>query len=449
MEWKNMTNKSRRVWVWTVAALLFLPFSGAAQTLTLEESITIALKNSLLIHIAKEGARGAQAQKREALTGFLPRFSTTYSYTRFNEEPSFYFPGFPPLMPAGNMVTGTIDNYNWVIEARQPLFAGGGILANYQASRIAEDAALVEESAKYQDVVQEVKIAYFNILRSQRLRDTARRSVEMLSGHAEVAQNFYRVGLMPKNDMLQTEVELANGKQTLVKAQNAVELAKSRMNAVLKRPLGSPVEVVDILDYKPLAQSYQDCLAIALEHRPELKISALKAEQAAKMVRVAQSEFLPAVNLVGNYARFGDTASVSGTQYKNMESWQVMAVASWNFWEWGKTKFRVDAGRARENQAIDQAKELNDQIALEIKNAYLVLQEAESQIAVSQKVIEQAEENFRISEARYQERVARSTEVLDAQTLLTRAKSEYANALADYNISSARLQRAMGISSNP
>jgi outer membrane protein TolC len=122
-----------------------------------------------------------------------------------------------------------------------------------------------------------------------------------------------------------------------------------------------------------------------------------------------------------------------------------MAVTSWNFWEWGKTKYRVDAGKARENQAMDQTRELNDQIALEIKNAFLVLQEAESQIAVSQKVIEQAEENFRIAEARYKERVARSTEVLDAQTLLTKAKAEYANALADYNIAHARLQRAMGV----
>jgi outer membrane protein TolC len=121
-----------------------------------------------------------------------------------------------------------------------------------------------------------------------------------------------------------------------------------------------------------------------------------------------------------------------------------MAVASWNFWEWGKTKFRVDASKARENQAIDAAKELNDQITLEIKNAYLLLQEAEKQIAVSQKVIEQAEENFRISEERYKERVATSTEVLDAQTLLTRAKADYANALGDYNINYARLQRAMG-----
>jgi outer membrane protein TolC len=82
---------------------------------------------------------------------------------------------------------------------------------------------------------------------------------------------------------------------------------------------------------------------------------------------------------------------------------------------------------------------------MEIKYAYLILQEAEKQIAVSQKVIEQAEENFRISEERYKERISTSTEVLEAQTLLTKAKSEYANALGDYNINYARLQRAMGV----
>lgn len=418
--------------------------TAQAPLLTLDESIAIALKNSLVINIAREGAKGAGAKKREAITGFLPKLTTSYNYTRLNEEPSLYFPGLPPI-PAGHLTTGTVNNYNWVFEARQPLYAGGGILANYQASKIAEEAAYIEEKAKSQDVIQDVKIAYYNILRTQRLKNTASQAVEMLNAHRDIAENFYRVGLIAKNDLLQAEVELANGKQSLVRAQYAVNLAKSRFNTVLKREILLPVEIVDILDYKPFKQSFQECLEIARQHRPELKFAALKAEQAGKMVRVAQSEFYPTINLVGNYSRFGDTLSVSGTEYQDMESWRVMAVANWNIWEWGKTKYRVDAGKAAENQAIDQAKELGDQIAMEIENAYLVLQEAESQIAVSQKVIEQAEENFRMSEARYKERVARATEVIDAQTLLTKAKSEYANALGDYNISHVRLERAMGI----
>jgi outer membrane protein TolC len=435
--------------VFMLFATFFSPYLiYAEEPLTLETSIDTALKNSSVLNMAREGTKGATAQKMEALTGFFPKFSTSYSYTRLNEAPFSRFQGLPPGpmydMNGMEIPVGTDDNYNWAVEAKQPLFAGGAIWANYQANRIGEEAARLEEAARIQDVVQDVKIAYFNILRAQKIQDAARQSVEMLKAHRDVAENYFKVGMIPKNDLLYAEVELANGNQALVRAQNAVELAKSRFNTLLKRDIFTPVEVVDILAYQPLQKSFEECLNIARQSRPELKISALKAQQAGKLVLISQSEYYPALNLVGNYARFGDEASVDGSSFKDAESWYVMAVANWNFWEWGRTKFRVDADRARENQAIEASKELNDQITLEIKNAYLMLQEAEHQISVSQKLIEQAEENFRISEERYKEHVGTSTEVLDAQTLLTRAKSEYANALGDYSIHYAKLQRAMG-----
>jgi len=440
-----MINENTRITLFTLIFFIVSSSVAAAQTpLALEESIDIALKNSYVLNIAKEGTKSATAQKREAMTGFLPKFSTSYSYTRLNEEPQIKFPGYWPI-PSFNIPFGTRDNYNWVIEAKQPIFAGGGILANYQASRIGADVASVEEIAKYQDVVQDVKIAYFDVLRAQRVLEAADQSVKMLEAHRDVADNYFQVGFIAKNDLLQAEVELANGRQTLIRAQNAVDMAKSRFNTLLKRRIFEPVEVVDMLNYQPLEQSLEECLAIAKENRPELKVAALKAEQASKAVWMARSELFPSLSLVGNYARFGDEASVSGSKFQDAESWYVMAVASWNFWEWGKTKFRVDASKARENQAIETSKEVSDQITLEIKNAYLLLKEAENQILVSEKVIEQAEENFRISEERYKERVSTSTEVLDAQTLLTRAKSQYANALGDYNINYAKLQRAMGV----
>jgi outer membrane protein TolC len=150
------------------------------------------------------------------------------------------------------------------------------------------------------------------------------------------------------------------------------------------------------------------------------------------------------VNLVGNYSRFGDTPGVSGSAYRDQENWYVMAVANWNFWEWGKTKNRVDVIKSRENQINDASTNARDQIVLEVKNAYLLLREAEKQIFVSKKAVEQAQENFRITRERYNEQVATSTDVLDAQTLLTRAKSDHTNALGDYHISHAMLERAIG-----
>ena len=441
--------KLKAWWLLLLTAVMFWPGrSLAVDVLTLEESIDIALKNSLILHSAKEGVQSAVARRREAATGFLPKFNTTYSYTRLNEEPFNRFANLPAgvFIPNGTeIIVGTQNNYYWTFEARQPLFTGGGLVANYQASQIAEDAARIEEGAKRQDVIRDVKITYFNILRTQRIKEAADQSVEMLTAHREVAGNFFKVGMIPKNDLLHAEVELANGRQNLTKAQNGVELAKARFNTVLKRKIFAPVQIVDILNYQPLERQLDECLDIALKTRPELKISALKVEQAGKMVRMAQSEYFPTLSLVGNYTRYGDHPSVSGSDYRDAENWSVMGVASWNFWEWGRTKFRVDAGRARENQALDESKELNDLIILEIKHAYLNLQEAEKQIAVSEKVIEQANENFRIAQERFRENVATTTDVLDAQTLLTKAKADYANALGDFNINRVILDRAMGI----
>jgi outer membrane protein len=445
MEQKNMAN---RIWYLSLLALVLFPQQVFAQgTLTLESSIDIALKNSIVLDIAREGVKGATAQKREAITGFLPKFNTSYSYTRLNEAPFSRFQGLTGMLSGMNgteIPAGTQNNYNWTIEARQPLFTGGGLIANYQASSIGEDVAQIEEMAKKQDVVQEVKIAYYDILRAQKILETARQSVEMLNAHRDVAWNYFQVGMIPKNDLLHAEVELANGKQAMVKAQNAVELTKARFNTILKRKIFAPVQIVDVLKYQPLEKSLEECFDIALKNRPELKIASLRAKQAGKLVNASSSEYFPTLGIVANYGRFGDNPSVAGSDFKDAESWYLMGVASWNFWEWGKTKFRVDYSRAKENQALYAQRELNDQIALEIKYASLVLQEAEKQIAVSQIVIEQAEENFRISEERYKERVATSTEVLEAQTLLTKAKSEYANALGEYNINYAKLQRAMG-----
>jgi outer membrane protein TolC len=425
-------------------AIFFPQIIFAQEVLTLDQCIEIALKNSSVIRIAQEGHKSATAQKKEALTAFLPKLSTSYSYTRLNEDPSFDFPGAPPFIPPGEIVTGTVNNYNWAVEAKQPLFAGGGLLANYEASKIGEDVAALEEQAKIQDVVHDVTIAYYNVLKAQHLQEVARQSVDMLKAHRDVAEHYFKVGMIPKNDLLYAEVEWANGKQALVRAQNASIMARTQLNSLLKRDVFAPGVIADAMTYQPFGSSLEACMEAAKQSRPELRISFLKTAQAAKMVNVAKSEYFPALHVVGNYTRFGDEPSVSGSAYKDMESWYLMAVASWNFWEWGKTKFRVDSGKAKENQALEASRALYDQMVLEIKNAYLLLREAESQIAVSQKLIEQAEENFRIATERYKESIATSTEVLDAQTLLTRAKSDYISALGDYHIHLTRLQRAMG-----
>jgi outer membrane protein TolC len=284
-----------------------------------------------------------------------------------------------------------------------------------------------------------------NILKASRILTVARQSLELLKAHRDTAQAFYDVGVIPKNDLLYAEVELANGRQFLVRAENGVEMAKSKFNTVLRREINAPVEIEDVLNDRPFEKPLDACIAAALENRPEIRSYALRLEQAKSLVTLARSEYYPNVGVVGNYAKYGDTPGVAGSPYRDQENWYVMAVANWTFWDWGKTKNRVDAGLSRENQAADILTNIRDQITLEVKNTFLLLHEAEKQVQVSKKAIEQAEENFRINTERYREQVGTSTDVIDAQTLLTKVRSDHDNALGDNSISRARLERAMGI----
>ncbi|OHE22985.1 MAG: hypothetical protein A2X92_09595 [Syntrophus sp. GWC2_56_31] len=449
-----------KVWFFCGTAMIFAAASASgvraaetAKPLSLQECIETALKQSVLIRAAREGVLGAEAQQKEAFTGFLPKFSTSYSYSRLNTEPTVTSPStsitFPPpigsvTIPSNTYQVGTKDNYNWFLEARQPLFAGGGILANYEANRLAADIARLEEAAMVRDIVREVKVSYFNILKAEKTLVVARQSVEQLTAHRETAQNFYNVGLIPRNDLLYAEVELANSRQFLVRAENGVEMAKAKLNTLLRRGISAPVGVEDILNAPPYKKGLEACIVEALENRPEIRSHLLRVEQARSIVKLLKSEYYPNVSLVGNYAKYGDTPGVAGSPYKPQENWYILAVATWNFWEWGKTEQRVASGQSRENQAAHILTNLRDQIALEVKNAFLLLHEAQAQIQVAKKAIEQSEENYRINSERYREQVGTATAVIDAATILTKARSDYFNALGDFNIGRANLERATG-----
>ncbi len=412
--------------------------------LNLDETIALALARSNSIQMAREGVKEAAAQRKEALTAFLPKLSTSYSYTRLDKTPAFNLPGSPPLIPPSTVVTGTTDNYNWALEARQPLFAGGGIKANYDAARLGLEAARLEEETVRLNIAYEAKVAYFNALKARRIAEVARQTRQQLQAHLNVARNFFSVGLIPKNDLLLAEVEAAGGDQFHLRAGHALDLARARFNTLLRREIETPVNLTEVPEPEDLDRTLEDCLKSAFENRPELKVRELRTRQARSLTSLARSELYPAVSVAGNYSRFGDDLGVSGSNYRNRESWQVTALANWNFWEWGRSLHRIEQQTARERQSLSSLNNLKDQIVLEVKSAYLEQDEAKKQLAVSRQAITRAEENLRINKERYAEQVATSTEVLDAQTLLTRVTSDYHNALGDYQISRARLTRAMG-----
>jgi outer membrane protein TolC len=391
--------------------------------LTLEESVKIALERSLTIHSAVEGVAGSEYRRKEAITNFLPLWTGQYSYTRYNS---------PTVVGSGSSVfwgvESTRDVFNFSTNVNQPVFTGGLNLANYRSAKLGVDLSKVNVETVKRDLVLQVRVGYFNILRAEKFLDVAQQQVKQFEAQLEVTKAFFDVGIVAKNDVLQAEVRLA--------------VAKSSFNILLRREINAPLEVVDILAYKPFPMGFEASLEEAFRLRPEVKTAQLNIDQAKEGVKVARSGYFPTISLNGGYNRLSDIIGLNGDI--KSERWTVQALATFTLWNWGNTSFKVGENKVKVTQAEDSKTQLIESITLEVKSDYLNMLVAEKNLSVAEKAIEQAEENLRMNEERYKYQVATATDVLDAVTLLAQARVNYYGALSDFNVAKAQLERAMG-----
>ncbi len=405
--------------------------------LTLEESIKIALERNLKLHSAMEGIKGSAFRQKQAATNFLPQWTGQYGYTRYS------YPAFIGNFGGGlGGIGGSPDVFNFGTTVSQPLFTGGLHLANYRLEKLGVEISKTDVETIKRDIVAQVREGYFNILRAEKFVEVAKQAVKQFEAQLEVSKAFFEVGIIPKNDLLQAEVRLANARQGLVRAENDLALAKSSFNLLLRRDINEPLSIVDILEYKPFTLRLEESIDEALRRRPEIKTAKLRVDQAKESVRIARSGFFPTLSLAGNYSRSADQYDL----HSNLESerWTLQALATLTIFDWGRTAYKVGESKVRVTQAEDAQAQLVEGIILEVKQDYLNLLTAEKNITVAEKAIEQAEENLRMNEERYKYQVATATDVLDAVTLLAQARVNYYSALSDFNIAKARLDRAMG-----
>ncbi len=428
--------------------LFFLPINSYAdeakvnpEALTLEESIDIALKNNPALKATSEKIIGAKEKSWEVKTLFLPKLKAESSYTHLNKPPSLDLEAGVLTPQALSIKIGDDDMYNAQAVVQQPLFTGGKILSlNKQARNNLEATKYNYEGAK-QNLILQVKEAYFGILVTQKYREVCQDAVEQMKAHLETVRGLYNAGIVPHIDLLRTEVQLANAEQALIKAENGVELAKSLFNTILGRDLNSPVKVVDVFEIIEQDYDLDQLFKLAQEHRPEIYKMKHNIEMAKAGIGVAQSNYWPQVGLFGNYRYHkGDEPIVEWR-----EDWMVGVNVSVNVWNWGETKAQVGQAKAALRELEHLETQLKDGIALEVKGALLNLEEAKKRIKVSEKAVIQAQESLNSAQIGYKNGRVDNVEVLAAQLALTESQTNNLEAIYNYILSQARLEKATGM----
>jgi outer membrane protein len=412
-------------------------------TFNLRQTIEAALKANLELKKSKDEIDAATATKNAATTEFFPTLSARYGYIR-RDNPTTQSLGTQGGQNV-EVIINPQDEYNFVTSFTQPIFTGFALYNRYKIAGLGLDIAEFEERLARQNVILDAKNAYYLILKAQKLKDVADETVKQITAQKDVAENMYQVGMSPLNDLLQSQVQLANANQRLITAKNNLEISKSQFNKLLRRPINASVSVVDILNFTPWEHDIDYCLALAEDLRLEIQVADLQVEIAEKDYKLSQKDFFPAVNLTGNWTKRGVDWDVNGGEgIGDKDFWDIRATATWDFWQWGRTRYGVKEKLSRLSQAKLNKQQLLDNIDLEVKQAYLKTQEAQKNITTVEQAIEQAKENLRITEERYKEQVSTITDVLVAQTLLTETMTNYYNALYDFKIAKAILYRALG-----
>jgi outer membrane protein len=362
-----------------------------------------------------------------------------------NLYPSFFFDYGYRYTPDAYEPYGVIENYyNYSFSIEQPIYRGRSLVTGVELGELDLESSKASMAQTQNDIILAVHEAYYNLLKTRKFEEVAIQSVEERKAHLKDAEAFYKAGLIPKNDMLQSEVQLSGAQIELLRAKNLSTMALAQLNTLLRRPVETQIEVEDVFKYEPSEISWELAVQQAKKYRPELRQSEIAIEQADKNIILTRAPYLPAVSVSATYLKQGDNFIAQEYPFGPTEVKTALATLEWRFWAWGQSKDEMAAARYNKKKIQENQSELLDNITLQVRGAYVDTLEAAYNIGVTEKAIESAEEDFRINQSRYKAQLGTTTNVLDAQTRLTRAKIEYFNALYNYRISLMRLAWSTG-----
>lgn len=430
--------KAKNVLALTAALSMLCSQSVFAATLELdlEETIQRALLTNPSVKIAEYNRKAAKADYSAAKSARGISISLNHSTGRngyadpqYNQQLNIWTKGI------GNSHSNSIT-------ASLPIFTGGELQGQIGQAKANYRSMLSAEEQAYNEMKETATTGYFNMLNATNMKALRQESVDRLQAHLDNVIAQYNVGIVARADVLRSEVELANAQQNYITASNEYDVAEATLNNIIGTPLGTTLLLKDRLQYEPYGNDMAYCLAYSEQHRPELKQAEYAIDSAEAALVVARSGHMPKV-----YANASNNWGGNGSDWPgdDDENWSVGVTASMNVFDSGVTWSKIHAAQENLAKAKESQRQIKDNVELEVRTDYLNLREAEKRITTTQVAVASAEEDYHIAVVRYQAGVGTNIDVMDAQEALTQAKTNYYQALYNYNTSKAALNTSMGV----
>ena len=416
-----------------------VPTNGTVD-LNLPKTVQMALDYNRDIKNSQYALKKAEYAINQAQAGKKPTVDYNFGAQRSRATDAATYSRAASLMGSANSISNAFSNG---ISVNIPLYTGGLVEGKNDVAKLGktnaqEEILRVEQATKYSAIE-----GYYGLLAYQELQGVYHEAVDNLQGHLDNVQAQYNVGTKAKVDVLSSDVSLANAKTTAITADNNVAIAESNLNNILGLPLETKLNLADHqLPFDTYNISLQEAMDYAMKYRPEVLQAAIAVQEAERSIDIADAGNKPTVAITGGNDWADNTFPGIDA---NKRSWKVAAGVTYNFYDGGATKAKVNQAKQDLLVARETEQKTRESVQLQVKQAYLNIRSAAQKVEETQTVVDQARENYRIQNIRYQAGVGINLDVLDAQLSLNQAQVNHIQALYDYNVGIAKLEQVMGV----
>jgi outer membrane protein TolC len=424
--------------------------SDQLRKLSLSAAVKLATRFNLDLKASRAEILAARAKVKGARSGLMPTISVLgvvqvqRKYELDMLPPELQEPLqalFPDLDPDA-LKTTIQDRWNAIVGVSviQPLTSLYPLYKVWKVEEVGVSALKESLASKKNALAKEVAHAYLANYKAKSYLAIAKQAHKLVQAHLDRVKKLLSAEAVRRAELLQVQVKLAETQHAVIRARSAVQLSRELLKHTIGLGPSTRLKLTQTFADPPPALDIdlQTCIKRAHRRRPELRMIQKRMRQADLGRQAAWFQYVPTVAVMAGYQFTHGMESMFPTH-----RWFVGGLATWS-WEWGKKKYKVDELTAKKLRAKHLYAKAKSGIRLQVTKYYLDLKTAREGLAVRRKAVKQATERHRIEVQRYALNASTTTDVLNAQTALKKAKAEHANALFSYYEALANLKEATG-----
>ena len=434
-----------------VAVLCVLP-SANAQTnggavLTLDDAITLAKSNNRDLKVWGLDVKKQREALGEAKTHLYPRFDTTLLAAELlapldftiNKGQFGTFPGTGPI-PGSNTDLHTPARPVAIVSvtATQPLTQLLRIHLSIAGERLKVDAAHLSFDQREQKLTDDVRQSYYQVLQQQIQYESQQSMVKYLEELLQLTERRFSQHAALEADRLSVKAEVAKATYQLTAIEDRLADSKESLNHLLGRNVQMEFSVEPVPATPPEQDDLSAARAIALEHRPEMKIAENRERQAELSTKSEKTHYIPDIAIQASYV------SPVNINFLPQNIGSIGALFTWQPWDWGEKRHKIRQANLTEKQAGLSVEDTREQILLDVDSNFRRLREARAHLAVAEALRDAESEKLRNQKESYSQQSILLSDLLKQQSALADAKSQYHQAVLAYWSARADFQKTLG-----